>query len=61
MSSPTSVSNASMRVKDLGHVDTRLVNELSQLGHLANLLEGEDLILLVAVHGQAGGVVTTVF
>jgi hypothetical protein len=49
---PASVSNAGMRVKDLGQVDARLVNELSELDHLAHLLESKHFILLIAVDGQ---------
>lgn len=49
VSSPASVSNASMRVKGLLHVYAGLVDELSELGYLANFFEGEDLIFLVTV------------
>ena len=61
MGSPASVSNASMRIEGLGQVDTRLSNELLQLGHLANLLEGKDFIFLVSVDGQTCRVVPAVF
>jgi hypothetical protein len=43
-----------MRIKDLVHVDAGVGNELLQLGHLANLLEGEDFIFLVTINGQTG-------
>jgi hypothetical protein len=48
-------------VKDLGHVGRLGLDELLQLGDLANLLEGKDLVLLVAIDGNTGGVVATVF
>jgi hypothetical protein len=38
-----------------------LVDELPERGDLADLLDREHLILLVAVYGQAGGVVAAVF
>jgi hypothetical protein len=47
-------------VKDLGHVGLLLLDELLQLGDLANLLEGKDLVLLVAIDGNTGGVVAAV-
>jgi hypothetical protein len=31
-----------------------LVNELLERGDLADLLDGEDLVLLVAINGQTG-------
>ena len=57
---PACVGNAGVRVKDLVEVHLGLVDELPQLGHLADLLEGQDLILLVAVDGETGRVITTV-
>ena len=51
VSSPTGVGNTGVRVEDLIEIDVGLVNELLELGHLANLLVGKDLILLVAVDG----------
>ena len=60
MSGPPSVCNASMRIKDLLHVDIALLNELSEFGNLANLLEGKHLILLVAVNCQSCGVIAAV-
>jgi hypothetical protein len=57
---PASVCNAGMGVKDLRHVDARLVNELSELDHLAHLLEGKYLILLVSVDGQTSRVIASV-
>ena len=53
--------NAGVRVKDFVHVDTRLCHEFPEFGHLAHLFECEDLILLVTVNCEAGGVVTSVF
>jgi hypothetical protein len=48
-------------VKDLGHVGLLLLDEGLQLGDLADLFEGEDLVLLVAIDGNTGGVVAAVF
>ena len=52
VSGPPSVCDASVRIKDFLHVDVALLDELSELGDLANLLEGENLILLVAIDCQ---------
>ena len=49
---PTSVCNTGVCVKNLCEVGLLLLDELLQLGHLANLLESEDLISLVAVDCQ---------
>lgn len=57
---PAGVCNAGVGVEDLGHIQVGLVNKLPQLGNLADLLEGKDLILLVAIDGKAGRVVATV-
>ena len=59
--SPAGVSNASVRVKDLCHVGLALLNELLELGDLANLLESKDLILLVPVDRETSRVVATIF
>lgn len=61
MSGPAGVGNTSMRVEGLGQINIGIVDQLLQFGNLANLLEGEDLILLVTVNGKPGRVVTTVF
>lgn len=50
-----------MGIVDLVKVDVGLVDELPQLGHLADLLEGKDFIFLVAVDGQTSRVVSSVF
>jgi len=57
---PSGVCNTGVVVKDLGHVGRLGLDELLQLGDLANLLEGKDLVLLVAIDGNTGGVVATV-
>lgn len=57
---PTGVSDTSVGIEDLLEIDVGLVNELPQLGDLANLLEGLDLLLLVAIDGQTSRVVATV-
>lgn len=54
VSGPPSVCNAGVRIKHLLHVDIALLNQLPELGHLANLLERIHLILLVTVNGQPG-------
>jgi hypothetical protein len=55
------VCNAGVRVEDLGQVWLLLLDQGLQLGDLADLLEGENLILLVTIYGQTGRVVATVF
>jgi hypothetical protein len=57
---PAGVGDTGVGVEDLGEVGLGLLDELLELGDLANLLEGEDLVLLVAVDSQAGGIVATV-
>ena len=61
MGGPTRVCDTSMRVEDLCHVQSRLVDELLELCDFPNLFEGIDLVLFVAVDGQAGGIIPTVF
>ena len=60
VSCPPGVGNTGVRVEDLGQVGLLLLNELLQLGDLANLLECKDLILLVTVDGETGRVVSAV-
>lgn len=60
MGRPTSVCDTCVGVEGLGHVEAALVHQLPQLGDLADLLEGKDLILLVAIDGKAGRIVATV-
>jgi hypothetical protein len=50
--SPASVGDTAMCVKDLCEIGLLLLDELLQLGDLADLLEGKDLISLVSVYGQ---------
>jgi len=50
--SPTSVGNTAVCIKDLCEVGLLLLNELLQLGDLANLLESKDLVSLVSVDSQ---------
>jgi hypothetical protein len=57
---PTGVSNACVRIEDLVHVHAGLRDELLEGSDLANLFDGEDLILLVTVHGESSRVVSTV-
>ena len=60
MGSPPGVCDTGVRVKDLGEVGLGLLNQSLELGNLADLLEGKDLLLLVAIDGKTGRVVTTV-
>lgn len=57
---PSGVGDSDVRLKGLGEVRLGGIDELLELGHLADLLEGEDLVLLVAVDCYAGRVVATV-
>jgi hypothetical protein len=54
------VSDAAVGVENLCEIGLFLVNQLAQLGNLADLLEGKDLLLLVAIDGKTGRVVTPV-
>ena len=58
---PSGVCNTGVVVEDLCEIGLLLLDELLQLGDLADLLVGEDLILLVAIDGNTGGVVAAVF
>lgn len=49
MGSPSSVCDTSVRIKDLGHVDARVVDELSQFSDLSHFFECKDFISLVTV------------
>lgn len=60
MGGPPRVGNAGVRVKDLVEVEVLLLHQLLQRSDLAHLLDGVDLILLVAVDGKTGRVVATV-
>ena len=57
---PSCVCNASVRIEDLSQVGLLLLDELLQLGNLAHLFEGQDLVLLVAIYSQTGRVIATV-
>lgn len=61
MSGPSGVCNANVGVELHCEVHARSLNELLQLGHLANLLESINFILLVPVDCESSGVVSTVF
>lgn len=58
---PSRVSNSGVVIEDLCEVWLLLLDQLLELGDLANLFEGEDLPLLVAIDGQACRVVASVF
>lgn len=60
MGGPSGVCNTGVRVEDLGLVELALLDELLEGGDLADLLDGKDLVLLVTIDGETGGVVATV-
>lgn len=53
--------NASVRIEDLGKIWLLGLDQFLQFCYLSNLLEGKDLILPVAVYGEASRVVPSVF
>lgn len=57
---PSGVCNTGVRVEDLGEVWLLLLDQGLQLGDLADLLEGKDLILLISVYGETRRIVATV-
>ncbi len=57
---PPRMSDAGVRLEELGQVELPPIDELSQFGHLADLLEGKDLILLVAIDRKTGRVISTI-
>jgi len=61
MSSPSGVRNACVGIKDLCEIWLLILDELPQLRHLANLLEGKHFILLVSVHSETCRVVSSIF
>lgn len=61
VSSPTSVCNPGVRVENFGHVWLGFGNELLELGNLANLLESHNHVLLVSIHAEPCGVISSVF
>lgn len=60
VSGPSSVCNASVGVENFAEVRLGLLNERLQLRNLADLLEGKDLVPLVAIYGEPCRVVATV-
>lgn len=61
MGSPAGVRDSGVRLEALGHVVFALLDEFLQFGYLANFLEGQDFILLVAIDGHTSGIIATVF
>lgn len=57
---PAGVGNTGVRVEDLVLVELVLLDELLEGGDLADLLDGEDLVLLVTVDGETCRVVAAV-
>jgi hypothetical protein len=49
-----------MAVERLLHVDVGGIDHLAELDHLADLLEGNHLIVFVAIDAETGGVVAAV-
>lgn len=58
---PSGVCNTGVVVEDLGEVGLLLLDELLELGDLAYLLVGKDLVLLVAIDGDTCRIVAAVF
>lgn len=58
---PAGVGDSSMGIENLCHIRLRSVDGLLQLGDLSDGLESDNLVLLVSIDCQAGGVVATVF
>lgn len=50
-----------VRVEDLCKVGSGIGDELLQFCNLADFFKGEDLVLFVAVDGEAGGVIAAIF
>lgn len=61
MGGPSSVSDTGMAVKHLAVVELGLLNQLLEFRDLADLLEGENLVLLVTIDRETCGIVATVF
>lgn len=61
MGGPASVCDTAMGIENLGFVDTRGLDELLELSDLADLLESKNLLFLVTVYGETGGVVAAIF
>jgi len=57
---PSSVGDTGMRIEDLGHVGLLLFDQSLEHGDLADLLEGHDGVLLVAIDGETGRIISTV-
>jgi hypothetical protein len=58
---PAGVGNAGVAVKHLLEVDVGGIDHLAELDHLADLLEGDNLVGLVAIDAETGRVVAAVF
>lgn len=61
MCCPTSVCNSNMGVEDLCKIRLGLLDQLLKLHDLADFLESENLVSLVAVDRKTSGVIATVF
>lgn len=60
VSSPSSMGDTGMGVENLGEVWFGLLDELLELSNLADLLESEHLVLLVAVDSYTSRVISTI-
>lgn len=60
MGSPSCVSDSGVRNECVIKINAALLDQLPQLDDLANLLVSVDLVLLIAVNGDTGGIVSTV-
>lgn len=57
---PAGMSDTSMGIKQLVQIGFRFGDELLQFGNLAHLLEGKDLVFLVAIDGEPSRIVAAV-
>jgi len=61
MRRPSRMRDPRVRIEDFGEVGRGIGDQLFQFGDFADFFEGQDLVLFVAVDGEAGGVVASVF
>ena len=61
MGRPSGVCDAGMRIEYLAQIGLGLLDELLQLGNLANFLVCKDFIFLVSINRDACRIIATVF